>query len=50
MLALPRSQASVYCTRSFVPMEKKSTYFASTGVMTAADGVSTMMPTWTSLL
>ena len=47
MLELPRSTASVYCTRSFVPMLKKSTYFASSGVMTAAAGVSTMMPTCT---
>ena len=49
MLALPRSQARVYCTRSLVPMEKKSTYLARTGVMTAAAGVSTMIPTCTLL-
>ena len=40
--------ARVYCTRSLVPMEKKSTYLARTGVITAAAGVSTMIPTCTS--
>jgi hypothetical protein len=44
---LPRSTARVYCTRSLVPMEKKSTCRASSGASSAAAGVSIMAPTGT---
>ena len=43
-----RSTAQEYWIRSFVPIEKKSTSFASTSAHTAATGISTMMPTLTS--
>ena len=47
-LALPRSTASVYCTRSFVPMLKKSTSRVSVSLATAAAGVSIITPSGTS--
>ena len=50
MLAFIRSAARVYWVRSLVPMEKKSTSLASTSAMTAAAGVSIMMPYSTSWL
>ena len=40
----PRSIASVYWVRSFVPIEKKSTSVANWSASSAADGTSTMMP------
>ena len=43
--SFPRSAASVYCVRSFVPIEKKSTSAASAPAVSAAAGTSTMMPT-----
>ena len=45
---LTLSTAMVYCVRSFVPTEKKSTSRASTSVMMAALGTSIMMPTFRS--
>ena len=41
---LERSTASVYWTRSFVPMLKNSASRANTSAMIAADGTSTIMP------
>ena len=35
----------MYCVRSFVPIEKKSTSFARTSAIIAAAGVSTIIPT-----
>ena len=46
-VALPRSAASVYCARSLVPSEKKSTCGTKTRTSSAAAGTSTMMPTST---
>ena len=43
--SLPRSAAMTYCTRSFVPIEKKSTSLANAAALIAADGTSTIMPT-----
>ena len=43
--SLPRSAARVYCVKSFVPIEKKSTSGAKAWAPSAADGTSTMMPT-----
>ena len=45
--ALPRSTASVYCTRSFVPTERKSATSASRSATSTAAGVSTITPTGT---
>ncbi len=47
--ALPRSTASVYCTRSFVPMLKKRRRRANVSHATAAAGVSIITPSGTSL-
>ena len=45
MCSFVRSAARVYCTRSLVPIEKKSTSRAKTSAMRAADGTSTIVPT-----
>src|SRR5215203_1348895 len=42
---LPRSTASAYCVRSFVPTLKKSTCGANSDALSATAGTSTMMPT-----
>ena len=44
IFALPRSTASVYWMRSFVPMLKKSTSRARMSAMATAEGVSIMTP------
>src|SRR5438445_574399 len=43
-LGCRRSIASVYCARSLVPIEKKSTSAANSSAISAADGTSTIMP------
>jgi len=47
--AFVRSAASVYWTRSFVPMLKKSTTGASASAISAADGTSIITPSRTSV-
>ena len=44
---LPRSTASAYWMRSFVPMLKKSDSAASLSATIAAEGISIMTPTGT---
>ena len=49
-VSLFRSAARVYWTRSFVPIEKKSTSRASTSETIAALGTSIIVPTGMSAL
>ena len=44
-VSLVRSAASVYCTRSLVPIEKKFTSRANWSARIAAEGTSIMVPT-----
>ena len=43
--SLPLSTANVYCVRSLVPIEKKSTFFANSFARMAAEGISIIIPT-----
>ncbi|OPZ32331.1 MAG: hypothetical protein BWY99_02794 [Synergistetes bacterium ADurb.BinA166] len=43
-MSFPRSTATVYWMRSFVPMLKKSDSFAKWSESTAVEGTSTIMP------
>ena len=48
MLSCSRSAARAYCTKSLVPMEKKSASFAKASAITATAGTSTMIPIFIS--